>query len=73
MASAPFPPRGSSYAVIVQLIGNTTTTTGLAVCAELDERAYSTQETVTPQQLAQVQLRPGMIHGERNYTIAPHR
>jgi len=62
----------TSYAVIVQLIGNTKTTTGLKVRAELDDEDYPTQEPVTPEQLAQVQLMPAPFHGEWNYTIAPH-
>ena len=62
----------TSYAVIVQLIGNTTTKTGLKIRAELDKRSYPTQEVVTPAQLAHVQLTPDTFHGEWNYTIAPH-
>ncbi len=61
-----------SYAAIVQLIGNTRTTTGLKVRAEPDEHAYPTKELVTPEQLARVQLTPAAFHGEWNYTIRPH-
>ena len=61
----------TSYATIVQLIGNTRTTTGLKVRAELDDHDYPTKETVTPEQLAGVQLTPAKFHGEWNYTIAP--
>jgi hypothetical protein len=60
------------YAVIVQLIGTTTTTTGLQVRAELDEHTYVTKETVTPEQLARGRLKPAAFHGEWNYTIVPH-
>jgi hypothetical protein len=62
----------TSYAVIVQLIGSTKTTTGLQIRAELDETTYPTKETVTPAQLADVRLTPGALHGEWNYTITPH-
>jgi hypothetical protein len=62
----------TSYAVIVQLIGNTKTTTGLKIKAELDERTYPTKETVTPAQLAMVRLTPAAERGEWNYTIMPH-
>ena len=62
----------TSYAVIVQLIGNTRTTEGLKIRAELDEREYPLRETVTPEQLATVQLTPASFHGEWNYTVAPH-
>jgi hypothetical protein len=62
----------TSYAVIVQLIGNTKTTTGLQIKAELDESTYPTKETVTPAQLAMVRLTPAEERGEWNYTITPH-
>jgi hypothetical protein len=62
----------TSYAVIVQLIGSTKTTTGLQIRAELDERIYPTKETVTPAQLARVNLTPAEFHGEWNYVIAPN-
>ena len=62
----------TSYAVIVQLIGNTRTTEGLKIRAELDEREYPLREAVTPEQLATVQLTPASFHGEWNYTVAPH-
>jgi len=61
----------TSYAVIVQLIGNTKTTTGLQIRAELDEHTYVTKETVTDEQLANVRLTPAPFHGEWNYTISP--
>jgi len=60
------------YATIVQLIGNTRTTTGLKVCSELDEHMYPLKEKVTAEQLSQVRLTPATFHGEWNYTIAPH-
>ncbi len=62
----------TSYAAIVQLIGQTTTTTGLTIRAELDENRYPTKEQVTAEQMAQVNLRPEEFHGEWNYTILPH-
>jgi hypothetical protein len=61
----------TSYAVIVQLIGNTKTTTGLHIRAELDDHVYPTKETVTAEQLANVQLTPAAFHGEWNYAIRP--
>ncbi len=62
----------TSYAVIVQLIGNTRTTEGLKIRAELDVREYPLRESVTPEQLATVQLTPASFHGDWNYTVAPH-
>ena len=61
----------TSYAVIVQLIGSTTTTAGLQIRTELDERSYPPKETVTDEQLANVRLKPGSFHGEWNYIIVP--
>jgi len=63
----------TSYAVIVQLIGNTRTAAGLKIRAELDDHVYPPKEKVTAEQLAEVQLTPATFHGEWNYTIAPHR
>jgi len=62
----------TDYAVIVQLIGHTRTRAGLKIRAELDEHVYPLKETVTAEQLAQVQLTPAPFHGEWNYTVAPH-
>jgi hypothetical protein len=61
----------TSYAVIVQLIGSTKTTTGLQIRAELDEHTYPPKEKVTDEQLAKVRLKPAPFHGEWNYSIAP--
>jgi hypothetical protein len=61
----------TSYAVIVQLIGNTKTTTGLQIRAELDEHTYAAKEKVTDGQLSKVHLTPASFHGEWNYTISP--
>jgi len=62
----------TSYAVIVQLIGNTRTTAGLQIRAELDDEVYPTKETVTAEQLANVRLKPAPFHGEWNYAIMPN-
>ena len=61
----------TNYAVIVQLIGNTKTPTGLQIRAELDEHTYPPKEKVTDEQLARVRLKPASFHGEWNYAIAP--
>jgi len=62
----------TSYAAIVQLIGNTTTTTGLKICAELDENEYPTKQVATPEQIAGLQLTTEEFHGNWNYTVIPH-
>jgi Rhodopirellula transposase DDE domain len=58
-----------SYQVIVNLIGATTTETGLRVQADLDMEVYPTKVKVTDEQLATVDLHPHHFHGEWNYTI----
>ena len=60
-----------NHEVVVELIGATTTRTGLQVHAELDSGKYPTKIKVSDAQLAAVQLTPHAFHGEWNYTIAP--
>jgi len=55
----------------VQLIGTTTTRTGLKVRAELDPGSYPTGIKVTDAELAAVPLTRHAFHGEWNYTITP--
>ena len=62
----------TSYAAIVELIGNTTTKTGLQIRAELDENHYPPNEIVTPEQLAKVRMKPADLHGQWNYVIRPN-
>ena len=62
-----------SLAVIVSLIGATTTTTGLRVRSELDRSRYPMGVAPTQDQMARLMLRPHTFHGEWNYTIRPHR
>jgi hypothetical protein len=61
-----------SHEVIVDLIGATTTRTGLTVQAVRDTGTYPTKIKVSDAELATVQLQPHPFHGEWNYTIAPH-
>jgi DNA-binding phage protein len=58
-----------SHQVIIDLIGATTTRTGLTVRAELDRRSYPKGVKVADQALAAVPLRRHDFHGEWNYTI----
>jgi hypothetical protein len=61
----------TSYEVIVNLIANTTTETGLTVQAALDTKGYETGIEISEEQLARVKLTPAKFHGEWNYTIRP--
>src|SRR5207245_1682043 len=60
-----------SRAVIVNLIGNTKTRTGLTINAELDENAYPIGIKVSDAELAAVRLKRANFHGDWNYTILP--
>jgi hypothetical protein len=60
-----------SHEVIVELIGATTTRTGLTVQAVRDTGSYPTKIKVSDDELAAVHLTPHAFHGEWNYTIAP--
>jgi hypothetical protein len=60
-----------SHAVIVNLIGSTTTRTGLTIRAELDARSYPTGVKVSDAELANVHLEPAAFHGDWNYRIIP--
>jgi len=60
-----------SRAVIVNLIGNTKTKTGLRIKAELDTNSYQTGIKVTDEELATINIKRHKFHGEWNYTISP--
>jgi hypothetical protein len=61
----------TSHEVIVELIGATTTRTGLTVQAVRDTGSYPTKIKVSDAELAAVRLTPHAFHGEWNYTIIP--
>jgi hypothetical protein len=61
-----------TFAMMVQLIRSTTTTTGLRVYADLDTCVYPTGVRVSSAELAQVYLLGDTFHSEWNYTIMPH-
>jgi Rhodopirellula transposase DDE domain len=60
-----------SHDVVVELIGATTTRTGLRVRAELDRGRYPLGTKVGDQSLAAVPLVRHEFHGEWNYTVHP--
>ena len=60
-----------SHEVIVKLIGETTTHTGLEVRAQLDKRKYPVKVKVTDEELKMVKIMPHRFHGEWNYRINP--
>jgi len=62
----------TSLSVIINLIGATTTTTGLTVKANLDENIYLTGIKVTEQEKQNLNIVRNGFHGEWNYIISPN-
>lgn len=60
-----------SREVVVNLIGNTTTTAGLRIQAQLDDRDYPAGVKVSDQELAALALERDEFHGEWNYRLKP--
>ena len=62
-----------SLAVIVSLIGTTTSTAGLRVRSELDKGRLPDGIKVSDAQMASALLEPHEFHGDSNYTIRSHQ
>jgi hypothetical protein len=62
-----------SLEVIVNLIANTTTRTGLTIKAAIDNNRYPTKIKVTDEQLRTLSLKRHEFHGEWNYTLSPRK
>jgi hypothetical protein len=62
-----------SREVVVNLIGHTTTKTGLAIRSELDEGSYPTGRVVSKDQMEGLCIRRDKFHGEWNYTLLPRQ
>jgi hypothetical protein len=60
-----------SREVVVNLIGHTTTQTGLEIHSELNEHSYPTGQEVTEQQMQSLSIKRDKFHGEWNYTLVP--
>lgn len=63
----------TSHQVVVDLIGATTTRTGLTVRAEADSNSYLKGIKISDGQMTAIaaQLKPDKFHGEWNYSIKP--
>jgi len=61
----------TSHQIIVDLIGATSTTTGLTVRAELDTGTYPTGIKYTKKQIDALPITHHDFHGEWNYSVAP--
>src|SRR5947199_9303235 len=62
-----------SHEVIINLIANTKTRTGLRIRAELDSGQYPIGSKVTDAQLNALNLKHAEFHGDWNYAILPRR
>jgi hypothetical protein len=60
-----------SRQVVVNLIGQTTTKTGLRIKAALDENIYPTKQQVSDTEMAAIKITRHEFHGEWNYYISP--
>ncbi len=60
-----------SHEVAVNLIGATTTRTGLRVQSQLDTNRYPAGRTVSDDELEAIYLRRDSFHGEWNYSLLP--
>jgi hypothetical protein len=62
-----------SHQVIVQLIGSTSTDTGLKVCCEIDGNLYPKGIKVPDEEMQAINISRDEFHGEWNYTISPNQ
>ena len=61
----------TSHQAVVDLIGATTTQTGLKVYAHWDKRSYKNGRQVSDEEIAALRIKRESFHGEWNYTILP--
>jgi len=61
----------TSLEVIVSLISNTTTKSGLSIKCAVDDSVYDTGIKVTDAEMESLNLTPDEFHGDWNYRIAP--
>jgi len=62
-----------SHQVIVQLIGSTSTETGLKVCCDIDANQYPKGIEVADEEMQAINIARNEFHGEWNYTISPNQ
>lgn len=60
-----------NHTTVIELIGSTTTKTGLSVKALLDKGDYPTGTRIHPRELKALNITKSVWHGEWNYSIAP--
>jgi hypothetical protein len=60
-----------TYETVVNLIGGTTTSTGLVVRARLDRRRYPIGQQVSAQEMRALNIQPHTFRGDWNYVVHP--
>jgi len=60
-----------TYETIVNLIGNTTTRSGLVVRAKIDRRRYPLGKKIPAKEMRALNIVQDTFHGDWNYTIHP--
>ena len=60
-----------SYEAVIQLIGNTTTKTGLKIKAKLDKRKYQKGKKVSDEEFESINLIKNRVLPKWNYSIQP--
>jgi hypothetical protein len=61
-----------TYEIVVNLIGSTTTDSGLTVRPQIDAEKYEKGRKVSDEDFAAVNISPSRFHGEWNYVIRPN-
>lgn len=62
-----------SHEIVVKLIANTTTKSGLKIQASLDKRKYPKGIKVSDTEMKELKLKRAAFHGDWNYTIEPYK
>ncbi len=62
-----------SIGTIVNLIANTTTKNGLQIRAEMDKSEYEKGIKISDEEMALLNIKREVFHGEWNYKILPHK
>ena len=60
-----------SHQVIIQLIGSTTTGTGLTIACDIDANSYPKGIKIPDAEMRALNIQQHTFHGEWNYTISP--
>jgi hypothetical protein len=58
--------------VVINLIANTKTKSGLKIMAGLDKGRYETGKKISDEELRTIKLKQARFHGDWNYSISPN-